>query len=162
MRLHSTISGVTACLLLLGCSGGGPTVLVDTPMGAQVLYSPGPVMPNGLPPPPPGLDAALPTPGQIVDRSGSYAGTAVPLSTAGGSCISTVNVKGFHVHGNSVRFGGFRGRIDANNGLQMAYGQNWIVGQFEGPVFYGQIDFNGRGAFGPGCTYALTLQRIGP
>jgi hypothetical protein len=64
------------------------------------------------------------------------------------------------VRGNSVRFGRFRGSIDANNGLQMVYGQDWVIGQFEGATFHGQFDINGN--FGaPDCTYLRKLRRAG-
>lgn len=51
--------------------------------------------------------------------------------------------------------------IDANNGLQMVNGNQWIIGQFEGATFHGQLDVP-RGWNAPGCTYMLTLQRTRP
>jgi hypothetical protein len=90
-----------------------------------------------------------------------YAGTAVPLDTGGGACLYDQQVGNFRVRGNSVRYGGFRGTIAADGGLQMVSAQDWIIGQFEGPAFHGQLDLYGR--FGaPGCTYMLSLQRVGP
>jgi hypothetical protein len=153
------------CPLLLGCSGNNgwqpPTVMLDTPTGVTPIFSPAPAMPGGLVAPPPGLEnSALPVPTQQVNRDGSYVGTAEPLQTGGGQCIATRQVSGFRVQGNSVRFGGFRGTIGANNGVQMVYGQDWIFGQFDGPTFRGQIDLRGR-FDSPGCTYELTLQRAG-
>ena len=106
---------------------------------------------------PDGQPFAAPRP---VSRDGTYAGTAVPLDTFGGACTSTMRVEGFHVTGNSVRFGQYRGTIDGNNGLQMVYRGTWIVGQFEGDNFQGQVDSMGR--FAPGCTFSMTLQRVGP
>jgi hypothetical protein len=156
------------CSLLLGCSGNNgwqpPTVVVDTPTGVTPIYSPAPVMPGDIAGPPPGLEnSALPQPTQPtqpVSRDGSYVGTAEPLQTGGGLCIETRPVSGFRVRGNSVRFGRFRGSIDANNGLQMVYGQDWVIGQFEGATFHGQFDINGN--FGaPDCTYLLNLRRAG-
>jgi hypothetical protein len=97
----------------------------------------------------------------MVNRTGSYAGTAVPLETGGGLCIQTEKVGNFHVRGNSVRYGRFRGRIDANNGLQMVNGNQWIIGQFEGATFHGQLDLPG-GFNNPGCTFMLSLERVGP
>lgn len=158
--LHHSRTSVALCLLLAGCSGGGPTVLFDTPTGVTPIYMPSPAMPDGLVPPPPGLANSPPPPAQSVNRNGNYAGTAVPLDTGGGICMSNQQVGNFRVNGNTVRYGGFRGRIQPDGGLQMVSGQNWIIGQFEGATFHGQLDLNGR--FNePGCTYMLSLQRIG-
>lgn len=157
-----TATALFPLLLLLGmtaCSHA-PDVLLDTPTGVTPIYTPTPqaAMPGGLIAPPPGM---TPPPTQMVSRTGSYTGTAFPLETGGGLCISTLTVSNFRVRGNAVRFGGFRGRIDANNGLQMVYGNRWIIGQFEGATFHGQLDV--PGSFGaPGCTYMLTLQRTAP
>jgi len=157
------------CPLLLACSGNNgwqpPTVVLDTPSGPTPIYSPTPTptptMPGGLVGPPPGLEtSATPVPASPGSRGGSYSGVAEPLQTGGGLCLQTRPVSGFHVRGNTVRYGGFRGTIDANNGLQMVYGRDWIIGQFDGATFHGQLDLNGR--FGaPGCTYELSLQRTG-
>ena len=153
------------CPLLLGCTGNNgwqpPTVMLDTPTGVTPIYSPAPAMPGGLVGPPPGLEnSALPVPTQPVSLDGNYAGTAEPLVTGGGQCITTRRVSGFRVRGNSVRFNGFRGTIGANNGVEMVFGQDWIFGQFEGNTFRGQLDLRGR-FDSPGCTYQLNLQRTG-
>jgi len=153
---------IVLALLLAGCAGGPlggpPTVVLDTPTGPTTLYSPAPEIPGA--PPPPGLTAPpIPVP-PPADLSGTYAGVATPLDTGGGLCISNQKVGGFHVRGRSVRYDRFRGTIAPDNGLQMVLGQTWIFGQFEGPAFHGQIDIPGR--FGaPGCTYLLTLERVG-
>jgi hypothetical protein len=132
---------------------------VDTPAGATLIHSPAQGMPGGGIGPPPGMQASLPVPGQMLDRSGNYAGTAVPLDTGGGICMQSQEVGNFFVQGNSVRYGRFRGRIDANNGLQMVNGNQWIIGQFEGATFHGQLDLTGGFNFS-GCTYMLSLQRM--
>jgi hypothetical protein len=81
--------------------------------------------------------------------------------TGGGLCTETRNVADFFVRGSAARFGGFRGTIAPDGGVQMVYGQDWLVGQFEGATFHGQLDILGR--FGsPGCTYMLNLERSGP
>jgi len=152
-----------ACLLLAGCSGQMPKVVLDTPMGTMPVNTPPPPgMPLGQVGPPPGLDNPSPAGSRPQatggDRSGNYAGTAVPLETGGGICIDTKQVTNFRVHGNRVRFGRFRGTIAPDGGLQMPDGQDWIVGQFEGATFHGQLDLYGRFG-GPACTYMFSLER---
>jgi hypothetical protein len=157
---------IPACLTLFACTVQtglpGPNVILNTPMGPIPVNSPGPVMPGGgQVGPPPGLEPSLPVPTQAVSRNGTYTGYAEVLSTAGGVCLNGMKVDNFKVHGNSVRFGGFRGTIAPDGGLQMVFGGTWIVGQFEGPTFRGQVDERGRWA-SPGCTFILTLDRTGP
>jgi hypothetical protein len=152
-----------ASLGLPGCSGQAPLVMLDTPTGPVTLNAPQPAMTADMAGPPPGLEpaVAMSVPGSAVGRDGSYAGTADVLSTDGGVCIENQRVGGFRVHGDAVRYGRFRGRIAPDGGLQMVYGQDWIVGQFEGATFHGQLDLQGRFE-SPGCTYMLNLQRVGP
>ena len=57
--------------------------------------------------------------------------------------MQTRKVGNFFVRGNSVRYERFRGRIDANNGLQMINGNQYIIGQFEGATFHGQLNLPG-------------------
>jgi hypothetical protein len=97
---------------------------------------------------------------QSINRSGSYTGSATVLASNGYVCQSPVKISGFHVNGNAVRFGGFRGTIDRYNGLQMANRGQWIVGQFDGVTFNGQFTFWSN-QLGPRCTYLLNLQRTG-
>jgi hypothetical protein len=141
-----------------------PNVVLDTPTGTAPIYTPPPPgMPGGAVGPPPGLDSPTPAPVQLTsgDHSGNYAGTAVPLETGGGTCIDTERVINFRVSGNRASFGRFRGTIAPDGGLQMPDGQDWIVGQFEGASFHGQLDLYGR--FGtPTCTYMLSLERVRP
>jgi hypothetical protein len=159
-QVSAAVAGVL-CVLLAGCSGTAPTVLLDTPTGVKPIYQPSPAMPGGLVGPPPGLNGQPPPPVRRGDLSGTYAGTAVPLNTGGGLCIQNQRVGGFRVRGNSVRYGGFRGTIAPGGSVQMVYGQDWIFGQFEGATFRGQLDLRGR--FGaPGCTYQFSLERVGP
>jgi hypothetical protein len=158
-RAIKSLISATICLLLAACTGG-PSVMVDTPSGVTLVDTPPQAMPGGGIGPPPGMQASLPVPDQALDRSGNYAGTALPLDTGGGICLQTQKVANFIVRGNSVRYGRFRGRIDANNGLQMVNGNQWIVGQFEGATFHGQLDLPGGFNFS-GCTYGLNLQRVG-
>jgi hypothetical protein len=160
VRAGLTICLVPVCMTVFGCSGP-PTILLATPTGVEPLYTPAPSMPPGLAAPPPGLEPSSPLPAQGVSRNGGYTGTATVLVTGGGLCRETLTVSGFVVRGTRARFGGFRGTIAADGGLQMVYGRDWIVGQFEGATFHGQLDTLGR--FGsPGCTYMLNLERTAP
>jgi hypothetical protein len=147
-------------MFVFGCSGP-PTVLLDTPTGVVPLNAPAPVMPGGLAAPPPGLEPLSPLPAHGISRDSSYIGTATVLDTGGGLCTETLKVSDFVVLGATGRFGGFRGTIAADGGVQMVYGQDWIVGQFEGATFHGQLNILGR--FGsPGCTYMLNLGHNAP
>src|SRR5262245_15170865 len=123
-RVGPSRTSAALCVLLAACSGGGPTVLLDTPTGVTPIYTPSPAMPGGLAAPPPGMANSLPPPTQSVNRNGTYAGTAVPLDTGGGICLSNQQVGNFRVRGTAVRYGGFRGRIQPDGGLQMVYGQD--------------------------------------
>jgi hypothetical protein len=159
-------TGMVALLLLAGCSGHGlqpPTIAVGTPPGVTQLSSDAPEISGGPPPMVPlptlAMGSAPPAPAKPV-RSGTYTGVAWPMGS-GGCCTTTHEFSGFHVHGNAVRYGGLRGTIDTQNGVQMTNGQTWIYGQFEGEAFAGQMDVPGRRG-GAGCTYQLSLSRIGP
>jgi hypothetical protein len=94
------------------------------------------------------------------DRNGTYSGTADVLTTGGGVCITNRTVSGFHVHGDSVRWGRFRGRITSRDSLQMVNGNTWVIGRFFGTRFEGQISVMGP-LGSPGCSYILTLERTG-
>lgn len=159
------LQAVIGCLGLAGCSEGPPSVTLNTAAGQTPIYNPSGARASGLTTPP---QSGQPTASRPTDRSGTYAGTAVPLDTGGGLCTATRKVSGFTVREKSVRFGTFRGTIDANDGVQIFAGQQWIVGQFEGAAFYGQLDMTARGtsrrgqSASRGCSYVLNLERIGP
>jgi hypothetical protein len=146
---------LSAALALLGCtvqSGlPGPNVILGTPMGPVPLNQPAPAA----------GPAEATSPNQAVNRTGTYAGTAVVLDPNGGLCTRPTSIAGFVVRGRSVWFGGFHGIIDANDGLQMVYGRRWIVGQFEGALFQGILWSAPDLLRGPGCSYIVNLQRIG-
>jgi hypothetical protein len=141
---------VVSCLALTACtiqSGlPGPRVTFDTPLGPVPLDAP---------------PANVPPPGQPVHRDGTYAGRAEVLSTAGGLCLHGINMTGFRVSGDSVQFGRFHGTITPEGGLQMVYRGTWIIGQFEGATFSGQIDGAGNWDM-PGCTFYVALNWTGP
>jgi hypothetical protein len=126
------------------------------------LYTPSSAPPGGsLANPPPGLDPLLPPAAPVGSRNGTYSGWAEVFTTAGGLCTEGMKVIDFKVHGNAVRFGRFRGTIQPDGGLQMVSGGTWIIGQFEGPTFRGQV--SSPGAFHTvGCTFILALDRTGP
>ena len=141
------------CLFLVACSGSPP--LTPSTGAAATPQSP-PLATQSE-------QTSPPSPSPTPDRNGNYAGTAQPMDTGGGVCTRPRQVSGFRVAGNSVRFGGFRGSIDSAGGLQMVRGDQWIVGQFEGTTFRGQFTFPRQGrSNAPGCSYALSLDRIGP
>ena len=157
------------CPLLLGCSGNNgwqpPTVLLDTPSGPTPIYSPTatptPTMPGGLVGPPPGLE----TQQRRFPRHQAAAVAATRVSRnrckrVAGYASNPGLCRDFGFAAIPCAMAVFRGTIDANNGLQMVYGRDWIIGQFDGATFHGQLDLNGR--FGaPGCTYKLSFQRTG-
>jgi len=158
-----------ACLaalsvLLQGCAGSDwqpPTVMVATAMGATTIYPPGAAQPapDVLPAQPPGsANAPLPV-GTPARRDGDYAGWADPFVTDGGLCGQTLRIEGFHVRGDRVRFGRFRGRINNGNALQMAGGSDWLIGQFYGVIFHGQLmTYAVRGR--PSCSFIVRLERV--
>ena len=147
---------LSAALALLGCtvqSGlPGPNVILGTPMGPVPLNQPAPAAGT----------AEAASPGQAVNRDGTYAGTAVVLDPDGGLCLKPISIAGFVVQGRSARFGGFHGTIDVSDGLQMVYGRRWIVGQFDGPLFRGILWSAPDFIRGPGCSYIVNLRRSGP
>ncbi len=151
-------------LVSTGCTsisqGGPPTIIHSTPFGSTVISQGGQPTGGGPATPPPGLTPDAPPASVVIgSRDGVYAGVAVPLNTGGGLCIRNQTIAGFTVHGDAVRWGRFRGRIE-NDGLQMVNGNTWVFGQFDGPRFNGQISANGpRGR--PGCTFMMTLEKTG-
>jgi hypothetical protein len=165
-RCRKVSWAAAACLALAGCSGGVPSITVNTAHSQTPIYTPpAPPSSGGLAAPPQNGQAAVPDAYTPTDRSGTYEGVAMPLDTGGGICIKNRKVTGFKVNGRSVRFGSFRGSIDGNGGVQMFAGQHWIVGQFEGAYFAGQLDMTARGMSGGGargCSYTMNLARVGP
>jgi hypothetical protein len=151
-------------VLLQGCTASDwqpPTVMVAAGTSVTTIYPSAAVgeAPDVLPGAPPGLANVPPSAGQSVGRNGVYVGTADPLVTNGGLCGQTLRVEGFRVVGDHVRYGRFHGRIDPANGLQMAYGNQWLIGQFENGSFHGLLmttEVHGR----PGCTFMVSLGRI--
>jgi hypothetical protein len=145
-------AGLWIGLLTTGCTtiippGGPPVVIYNTPFGSTRLN------PGGPPSGPVGVSTTT-----SVNPDGVYHGIAVPLSTGGGLCRANIDVRRFRVHGRSVRWGNFRGTIE-KHGLQMVFGNTWVFGQFVGDQFQGQISSFGRS--GPGCSYMMSLTKVG-
>jgi hypothetical protein len=165
--------GTANVVLLLACSGNGPEIpsvtLTSGPVVVPVYVPPSrqqsaQSVPGGTIGQAPGMQSALPTPARAAGRSGTYAGVMEPLSTAGGdiNCLSTIQITGWYVDGNRVRFGRFHGIIDGDDALQMVYGGDWITGQFDGATFHGQLIDYGTRNTGPGCAFMISVQRVGP
>ena len=141
------IALLTAACTTIIPSSGAPTVIANTPFGSYpIANQPG------------GPAANQPPPANSGDRSGTYSGTATVLTTGGGVCLNNRRVSGFHVRGNSVRWGQFHGTIASDNGLQMVYGTTWVFGQFVGDRFDGQISMGMRWN-GPGCSFMMSLTK---
>lgn len=150
-------SVVGVCWLLLGCSGTGPNVMLASSPGVTAVY---PYSGTVSGAPWPGTATTASTANLAPAQDGTYAGQAVPLSTGGGFCWQSHDVDNFQLHGGSVRYEGFNGKIDANNSVQMVYGTRRLIGQFTGDVFQGQLITTGAQQDN-GCVFALTLRRVG-
>jgi hypothetical protein len=155
---------VAMSVLLQGCTGSDwqpPTVMVATAMGATTIYPPAAARPadDVLPGPPAGLANAASPGGPPAGPDGDYAGWADPLVTDGGLCGQTLRIEGFHVLGDRVSFGEYRGRIDGGNGVQMAAGSDWLIGQFYGATFHGQL-MTYAAHSRPACSFSVRLERV--
>ncbi len=119
----------------------------DTPVHLAATYVtlPGSGMVRVLPAPPPSSPYG---------HDGVYAGHAQALFSAGAQCSGYRTATDFRVEGRRVRFGPFNGTIGPEGGLQMIYGQNRIVGQFDDGRFSGVITYQV-----PPCSYAILLKR---
>jgi hypothetical protein len=155
---------VALSALLGGCAGSDwqpPTVIAASTMGAKTIYPRDAARPAAdvLPMPPAGSATAAPPASSPAGHDGVYAGWADPLATDGGLCMQTRRIEGFRVLGDRVSYGQFRGRIDSENGLQMAGGNDWLIGQFDGTTFHGQL-LTYFTQSRPGCSFVLRLERV--
>jgi hypothetical protein len=132
---------LAACTQVYTFPPGGPPELAATYTTLPVVGT------QPLPRPPPST---------AYGHDGVYDGRAQALDSAGAQCPEFRRASNFRVVGRQVTFGPFRGTIGDGGGLRMIYGQNTIVGHFEGGVFRGVIDFQV-----PPCSYAMRLRRIG-
>jgi hypothetical protein len=156
-------ASVIVGLLLASCS----LQMTPTPGGGYAITHLG-VGPSRMPvalhssqraasPPSSALSSSPVTP---VSLDGVYSGMASLLSTGGGNCLTNEKVTNFRVSGNSVHWGGFRGTIDRNRGVQTTYRGNWLFGEFIGTQFSGVLQRTGNLRNGnPRCYYRLLLRR---
>jgi hypothetical protein len=146
------------CVALTACSatftqqpGGGyaeTQTVLQTPGGLYPIYN-GPT----AAPPPPGLAAPPPGGGPL---DGTYDGEASLTGGFGTECAFHFAMTNLHVTHGHVRFSSFRGTIGPDGGVRMADGsQNWITGHFSPGQFEGF--YTNRY-----CSYALSLNRVGP
>jgi len=160
-RMHSAsvvplltiMSLACGTLLVSGCSQQNPSTPFFTPGGVIPMTAPSPPAPGSQ---------------QRVGRfDGVYSGTSTVLAGAG-RCFGTQRVTGFEVRGDLARWQGFRGRIDSRGGVQMHFGEQWLVGQFWGNTFVGQLELGPsrtrlrRSSSEPSCIYRFALERVGP
>lgn len=148
---HAVFGTMLGCLLLLGCA---------PQEASKPFYTPSGVIPMTQAQPAPGGTAQIVGGPPLGPRDGNYRGTS-SVMFSGGRCMGTQQISGFRVHGDRVDFHGFRGKIDASGGVQMHYGFDWLVGQFEEGTFVGQLEI-GKWSGKPSCVYLLQLQRTMP
>jgi len=114
--------------------------------------------PGNLTQPPPGAPGgAAGAPGAMRPGfDGVYTGAMYRTSDPGGmSCAEQVPIYGFSVQDNVVRFGQFGGNpIGPDGSVQLQEGQLWLVGQFDGRGFVGDLK-----PWGVACAYRMMLQR---
>ena len=146
VTIMSLVGG--SLLLVSGCAQWTPSTPFFTPRG---------VIPMTAAPPAPAPGLQL----QVGRFDGTYSGTASVLAGAG-RCIGTQRVLGFYVRGDVARWQGFRGVIDPNGGVQMNFGIQWILGQFQENTFLGQLELGGSSRNDSSCVFGFALKRVGP
>jgi len=155
LRIHGV--SVAALLTIGSLVCGGLLLSGCAQQSSTPFFTPRGVIPMNAPPTTPA--PVLQYPAGPFD--GVYRGTSRVLSGAG-RCFGTQRVEGFHVRGNVARWQGYRGTIDPGGGVQMHFGQEWIVGQFRGNIFMGQLEIGGWSRNDSSCVYGLALERVGP
>jgi len=104
---------------------------------------------------------AMPAGAPAATLDGTYRGTASVLMTGAGQCTQSHRVSDFRVRGNQAVYSSFRGKIEPDGSVQMHFGHDWIIGQFDGSGFSGQLEVD-NWSRGPGCVWLLRLTRVGP
>lgn len=140
LALAATATGLAGCTQVYTTPpGGGPLALTAT-------YTTLPY--QGTVPWP------RPEPSGAWGHDGKYNGSAQALYSNGAECSAYASARNLLVSGRDVTYGPFRGTISDGGGVEMIYGQNTIVGHFEGDEFRGVITFQV-----PPCAYAMRLVR---
>ena len=154
LRRDGALLLLVAAAVLSGCASGGPA--------APVVSASSPA--NAAPAP-----AVAAVAGSAGGFDGLYVGNAVSMRQASVGCPGQITLKNFRVEDNEVRFGGFRGAIEADGSVQLTNRGVWLTGRFSGNEFRGEVtQYGGGGRFtsrGAGsyhaerCIYATALKR---
>lgn len=137
-------------IVLIGLAASGCTATSGGPGGATVT-----VRQPGTLPTPAAAPQATPRPAGP-PPSGTFAGVGRLSNTPSSGCRREVDINGFVVTGDRVRFQGFRGTINPGGFLEMQAGRSFISGSFQGGRFTGSY-----WQPHPGCTYDIDLNHVG-
>ena len=143
------VPAIAAALGMAGCTASNEEPGV-------VRFSLNNSLPDNAAPPPAGLAGeaeAIRVP--PAPRDGAYAGFGYNIVDPGGMCAGKIRIYNFHVNGNQVTFGAYRGTIQPDGHLRMQAGGTYIYGQFVGSHFEGRY-----WQPGPACTYTMSLEPV--
>jgi hypothetical protein len=133
---------VSAAVLLCGCVLGPPS--------ADVMF-------GGV-----SRSVGAPTqPGSPIGYDGIYVGVAVAEEYGINICPSPMPISNFQVAGNILRFGGFSGAVAFDGSVLLPFAGMWLVGGFQGPMFFGYVDAGASSTQLYGCFYAISVRRLG-
>jgi len=94
---------------------------------------------------------------------GVYTGTAVVKANTNFACGEQIPLGGFRVDGNTIRFGGFRGKVEPDGSASLSFGRNQMNGRFTGNTFHGEVTLiTGSHLDWVSCTYRADLSRVAP
>ena len=85
---------------------------------------------------------------------GVYEGQAT-VSDPGLPCQQMGTLNPMKVSGGHIDFGNLRGEVQPNGQVKLVFGQVYVVGQFEGTHFSGQI-MNPQ----PACNFNLSMDKV--
>lgn len=100
------------------------------------------------------LEACAPTGPTTTAFDGVYQGQGT-LSDPGLPCQNTAPLNPMKVSGGHVDFGNLHGWVQQNGQLTLEFGQVYVVGQFQGTQFTGQIEFPQ-----PACNYNINMNKV--